>query len=253
MVLLLLCGLGRRADAADDLALHYDVYWLMLRIVSVDVASRVDGSGYGATVDFRTAGLLDTFAPWQSRIMVGGIVDGTVLRPSSYRVESALGDRHQSIALEYERAGTVRGAVEGILTDGERDNVPAPLRDGTVDPVTASVLVTERLARTGSCEGTVRIFDGLRRYDLRYDDLGPADLEPSGRDPYRGSARHCRATVDPIAGFLRTGDHAGERATAISAWMAAPLPGAPPVTVRMDVVGERGTLHVHLARATARP
>src|SRR6185503_10414945 len=108
----------------------------------------------------------------------------------------------------------------------------------------------QRLADTGTCAGIVRIFDGLRRYDLRYEDLGMAELPPSGRDAFSGSARHCRATVDPIAGFLRTGDHAGERATELSVWLAAPVPGATPTTVRMDVVGTHGTLHVHLARAT---
>jgi hypothetical protein len=85
---------------------------------------------------------------------------------------------------------------------------------------------------------------------VRYDDLGTEDLEPSSRDPYRGPARHCRASVDPIAGFLRTGDHAGERASGLSTWLAAPLPDAAPVAVRMDLEGEHGTLHVHLARAT---
>lgn len=248
--MLVLCGLCRTACAADDLALHYDVYWLALRVVSVDVASRVDAGGYRATVDVRTAGLLATLAPWRSRTTVDGTVDGPALRPTSYRVESALGDRHQSIDLEYAGAGAVRGEVQGILTDGERDDVPPPLRDGTIDPVTATVLLAQRFARTGSCAGAVHVFDGLRRYDLQYDDLGTDELEPSVWDEYRGSARHCRAAVDPIAGFLRTGDHAGERATEVSAWLAAPLPGAAPVTVRMDLAGDRGTLHVHLARAT---
>jgi hypothetical protein len=33
-------------------------------------------------------------------------------------------------------------------------------------------------------------------------------------------------------------------------WLAPPVDGADPVTVRMDVEGSRGTLHAHLARAT---
>jgi len=115
------------------------------------------------------------------------------------------------------------------------------------------VAVAQRLAATGTCAGTLPVFDGLRRYDLRYDDLGTTELEPSSHDSYRGSARHCRATVDPIAGFLRSGEHAGERATEMSAWLAPPFSGAAPVVVRMDLRGPRGTLHVHLARATPAP
>ena len=144
----------------------------------------------------------------------------------------------------------MRGEVTGVLTDGERDDVPVALRDGTLDPLSASAALARRLAATGTCTGTVPVFDGLRRYDLRYEDLGTAELAPSRHDSYRGAAHHCRATIEPIAGFLRTGEHAGERATEISAWIAPPLEGADPVTVRMDVEGSRGTLHAHLARVT---
>jgi hypothetical protein len=113
--------------------------------------------------------------------------------------------------------------------------------------VTAEAVVVRRLAATGTCAGTVRIFDGLRRYDLRYDDLGVRELEPSRHDSYRGSARLCRASVDPIAGFLRSGEQAGERATEVLAWLAPPVAGAAPVAVRIELSGTRGTLHAHLA------
>jgi hypothetical protein len=249
-VVLIVAGMPRGADALQDLSLHYDVYYLALRVITVDVASRLESRAYRTTVDLRVAGLLATFVPWRSRTVVDGAIEGTAFRPTSYRVDSALGARSQVIDLEYDAGGTVRGEVDGVLSEGERDEVPVALRDGTIDPVTASVAVTQRLAATGSCAGTVRVFDGLRRYDLRYDDLGTENLEPSSRDPYRGPARHCRASVEPIAGFLRTGEHAGERASGISTWLAAPLPDATPVAVRIDLEGEHGTLHVHLARAT---
>jgi hypothetical protein len=173
-----------------------------------------------------------------------------MLRPSFYRVQSEYRDRAQRIDLEYGNAGRVGGGVDGVLTDGERDDVPEPLRAGTVDPVTAEAAVAQRLAATGTCAGTVRVFDGLRRYDLRYDDLGVRELEPSRHDSYRGSARLCQASVDPIAGFLRSGARAGERATEVSAWLAPAVAGAAPVAVRIDLSGARGTLHAYLAEVT---
>jgi len=252
LVLLMLLAPAGRAEArpAQRLTLHYDIYYLAFRILSIDVASDVAQNGYRSTVALRTAGVLALLAPWESTATVNGTVEGGTLRPVVYHVRSEYRERHQQIDLVYASGGAVRGGVDGILSDGERDAVPTELRDGTVDPVTAGEAVAQRLADTGTCAGIVRIFDGLRRYDLRYEDLGMAELPPSGRDAFSGSARHCRATVDPIAGFLRTGDHAGERATELSVWLAAPVPGATPTTVRMDVVGTHGTLHVHLGRAT---
>ena len=253
LVLVSTCSKTIDAHAAQDLALHYDVYYLALPVISVDVASWVDPTTYRTTVALLSAGILGLFAHWESHATASGAIDGAIVRPMVYRAESAYRDRQQRIDLAYERAGAVRGAVEGVLTDGEREDVPAPLRDDTLDPVSASAALAHRLAAIGTCAGTVRVFDGLRRYDLRYEDLGMAELAPSRRDPYHGVARHCRAVVEPIAGFLRTGEHAGERATELSTWLAPPLEGAEPVAVRTDLEGTHGTLHAHLARATPIP
>ena len=250
LALVLASAACAEARAARRLALHYDAYYLAMPILSLDVVSEVEPETYHTTVDLRTAGVLHAFVRWQSRAVTHGRVDGRTLRPIAYRAQSDYRKRRQLIDLTYGHGGRVQSDVVGILTDGEREAVPEALRDGTVDPITASAVLAQWLASTGSCTGTVPIFDGLRRYDLRYEDLGPAELPRSGRDPYYGPARLCRATVHSIAGFLRTGDRAGERATEVSTWLAPPLPGAAPVAVRIVVRGTRGTLNVHLARAS---
>jgi hypothetical protein len=248
-VIAALAALAVDARGADDVTLHYDVYYLALPVISVDVASRLEQARYRTTVSVRTAGILRVFAPWDSRATAEGTIDGSTVRPGFYRVQSEFRRRRQSIDLEYGSAGSVQGAVTGTLTDGERDDVPDPLRRDTVDPITASAMVAQRVVATGSCAGTVHVFDGLRRYDLRYDDLGPSELPPSSRDTYRGLARHCRASVDSISGFLRSGDRAGERATELETWLAPPVPGAPVAAVRVDLMGTGGSLHAHLTRA----
>ena len=249
-VLMLLAGAGGAAARPSEVTLHYEIYYLAFHVVSIDVASQVENDGYRTSVALRTAGVLGVLAPWESRAVASGSVEGGTLKPASYRAQSEYRERHQRIDLEYAGNGAVHGDVDGVLSDGERGEVPDDLRDGTVDPITAGAAVAQRLGATGTCAGVVRVFDGLRRYDLRYEDLGMTELAPSSRDGFTGSARHCRATVQPIAGFLRTGEHAGERATELSAWLASPAPGAAPVTLRMDLIGTGGTLHVHLARAT---
>jgi hypothetical protein len=234
---------------ARQLTLGYDGYFLLFRVISIDAVSSVDPPAYRTNMVLRTTGLLGAIGRWQSTATANGAVDGALLRPAFYDARSEFRDRSQRVALQYDHGGSVRADVEGMLTDGERDDVPLPLRDGTVDPLTATVSLPRRIVATGSCAGTIRVFDGLRRYDLRYEDLGLVDLEPSSRDPYRGPARHCRATVDPVAGFVRSGEGSGERATEMSVWLAPPFPGANPVAVRIDLIGTRGTLHLHLARA----
>jgi hypothetical protein len=250
LVVLLAVAVPSGARPAESLRLRYDIYYSVFPVLSIDVASRVDHDGYRADVALRTAGVLSFVAPWESRAVAGGSIDDGSVRPAFYRAQSVVRSRRQRIDLAYGRTGAVHHEVDGVLSDGEREEVPGWLRDGTVDPITASFLTAQRLASTGTCAGTVPVFDGLRRYDLHYADLGTTALPPSRRDPYEGAARLCRATVHSIAGFLLTGDRAGERATELSAWLAPPVPGASPVAVRIEVTGSRGTLHAHLARAT---
>jgi hypothetical protein len=247
-----LLAVGARADVrpATSLTLHYDIYYRVFPVLSLDVASGTADDVYRTNVSLRTAGVLAIVAPWESRAVASGSIDDDMLRPAFYRAESVYRSRRQRIDLAYASTGAVNGEVDGRLSDGEREEVPGWLRDGTVDPITASGLTGQRLATTGTCAGTVPVFDGLRRFDLHYADLGTTALPPSRRDPYEGTARLCRATVHSIAGFLLTGDRAGERATEVSAWFAPPVPGASPVAVRIEVSGTLGTLHAHLARAT---
>jgi len=240
------------ALATPELALRYDVYYLAFRVVAIDAVSRVEPAAYRANVMLRTTGVLGAIMRWASSATATGMVDGPLLRPAFYGVRSEFRDRRQQIDLEYGDGGAVRAQVEGVLTDGARDDVPEPLRTGTIDPLTAGIAVSHQFAATGRCDGTLRVFDGLRRYDLRYVDLGVTELEPSRRDAYRGPARHCRATVERLAGFLQSGEGARDGASELSAWLAPPLPGVGAVAVRLDLKGQRGTLHIHLSRAGLR-
>ena len=248
LLLLAACLIFSPPLEAHELALRYDGYYLLFRVISIDTVSSVERAAYRTNVTLRTTGLLRALGRWESTATATGVVDGASLRPAFYGANSEFRDRRQKVALEYDPSGSVRADIEGMLTDGERDDVPVPLRDGTVDPLTATISLPRRIVTTGSCAGTMRVFDGVRRYDLRYEDLGSVELEPSSRDDYQGTARYCRATVEPLAGFVRSGEGAGERATEMSVWLAPPAPGSAPVAIRIDLTSARGTLHLHLAR-----
>src|SRR5262249_26857468 len=139
--------------AAERLALHYDVYYLAFRIVSVDVASNVQAEAYSASVALRTTGVFATFGPWEANISATGCINRSTLRPAAYRARNEYRSRRQRIDLDYGSGDSVRGEVDGMLTDDPRDEVPDSLRPGTVDPVTAGALVARRLAATGTCAG----------------------------------------------------------------------------------------------------
>jgi hypothetical protein len=120
------------------------------------------------------------------------------------------------------------------------------LQQRTVDPLTATLS-----ALTLHCRGTVPVFDGRRRYDIRLTDLGDTDVPPSGSPLYSGRARRCRSEIIPLAGFWRVEPNQDERPTRLDYWIAAPKAGLPPVPVYLELSAPRGTLSIHLTALAA--
>jgi hypothetical protein len=251
--LLLAAGSASRAGAAathgPGISLAYDVYYLAFRVLSVESTTFVESDGYRTNSMMRTVGFLGTLFPWESRSSAFGSIVGSDLVPDQYRLRSRFRGKPIEVDLRYGEGGAVDERVAGDLGEGRRRPVSEAEQSGTLDPLSAAISLSHELGRTGTCSGTRRVFDGVRRYDLRYEDLGVVELEPSGDERFGGATRLCRASVQPIGGFLETGEGAGEAPQSIIAWLASPMPGTAPVPLRLDLTGTRGTLSAYLQRA----
>ena len=75
--------------------------------------------------------------------------------------------------------------------------------DGAIDPFSAMLNALDHIARTGSCAGTARVYDGLRTSELTLHDLGTAVLEKDRPFAYRGRALVCGFVGRPTGGHQR--------------------------------------------------
>jgi hypothetical protein len=241
------------APAADPVSLRYEVSWSLIPLIEIESRTRLEPSGYAMEVKMETVGLVDFLFPWRATQEARGAVASGSVAPHSFRSASEFRGRRQEIDLGYGPGGLDRERVEGSTVDpSEREVVPPELRRDTVDPLSAVVAVSRRLVGEGTCAGTSRIFDGVRRYDLTYEDLGERELTDDGGD-FTGRARLCRARMIPLGGFWRPPDREPDSLDHIDAWWAPPWPGADPVPVRLSLEGSRGTLDVRLVGATRAP
>jgi len=236
-------------SAADPVHLRYRVSWSLIPLLEIESRTRLDPAGYVMEVRMATVGLMDLVFQWRASQEVRGAVSQETVAPQSFKSESEFRGRRQEVDLGYGPEGLDRERVEGSIVDaGERDEVPKELRRDTVDPLTAVVAVSRRIVDRGTCAGTARIFDGVRRYDLSYEDLGERQLEDA--EDFTGRARLCRATMTPLGGFWRPPDREPDSLGHIDAWWAPPWPGADPVPVKLSLEGSRGTMDVQLVTAT---
>ena len=245
--LLLLVLVARAAAAADTGAvLDYEVRYGPVQVMALRTTARFGAEGYEASSEVRTVGFVALLFPWSATSDARGVRADGSMRPQHYRTLGEYRGQHRRAVLDYDEGGRVHALVDPPAEADDRDPVPAGLQQATVDPLTASLT-----AVASGCRGTLRIFDGRRRYDMQLTDLGDADTPASRYTVYSGRARHCRASIHPLAGFWRSQEaHQDERPSQIDFWLAAPRDGLIAVPVYLELSAPRGTLSIHLAGAT---
>lgn len=245
-VLLALLALPAPA-LASGVALDYAVHYGPLRILEVTTTARLDEAGYVASSEMRTVGLAGVLFPWTAGATTTGARGAAGLRPIAHRARGEYRGAARTVEIDYAADGGVRATIAPPPEADDREPVPEAERLATIDPLTATLAAVQV-----GCRGTLRIFDGRRRYDLALSDQGEGEL-PEPTPAYRGRARHCRARVVPRAGFWRTTARHDERPAQIDLWVAQPLPELMPVPVYMQLSAPRGSLGIELSAARKLP
>lgn len=232
---------------ATGVALEYAVNYGPLQVLEVRTTARLDDARYIASSEMRTVGIAGVLFPWTAGATTTGARSAGSLQPISHRARGEYRGSERSVQIDYDADGQVRSAIVPPAESDDRDPVPDADRQATIDPLTATLAAVH-----AGCQGTLRIFDGRRRYDLALSDEGEADL-PEPTPAYSGRARLCRARVVPGAGFWRAAARHDERPGQIDMWIATPSPGLIPVPVYMQLSAPRGTLGIELSAATRLP
>ena len=118
---------------------------------------------------------------------------------------------------------------------------------GTVDNLTAYLLLERQVGRGGSCDLTVPVFDGRHRYDLQFSDAGHHILSPAEGQKFNGQTQACHMIRNKIAGFYVDKNHE-EGTSSGTIWYAHLMPGDLAVPVRMSMETEIGTVALFLSK-----
>ncbi|MGH7787787.1 MAG: DUF3108 domain-containing protein [Candidatus Binatia bacterium] len=228
--------------------LEYAVRYGPLQVLEVRTTAQLHEGDYEATSEMRTVGVVALLFPWVSTARAAGRRGADGLRPQSFRNAGDYRGAQRMAEIEYSDSGEIASRIAPPPAADDREAVPAALQRATIDPLTASLAIVH-----AGCRGTLRIFDGRRRYDLQLADMGEAAPPASPYTSYTGVARHCRATIAPIAGFWRSSAAQDERPSQLDFWVAAPQPGLMAVPVYLELSAPRGSLAIHLTAAQPLP
>ena len=192
-------ALSSPSFAFDGQTLHYEIDWGPVTLADATVQLLDSGDVRSVNADIASRGVGAWFSDFQSTLEILRTGDGVqVLNGDSTR-----GDTLSNITVLWQPADP-KPTVDFYRSkprDYELTPVPEESIANTIDPFTPVFEIGRKLDKTGHCEGSYRIFDGVRRYDLEIKDGGPVTLETEALGNFSGQAYRCDIALRRIGGF----------------------------------------------------
>jgi len=216
-----------------------------LHVLTNRTSAEETSKGYSIATNLGTRGVASAFVDMRSHSEVYGTLAGETARPESYRAEIWRNGSDRDYEVKYQSDGSVINA--GRLPPSERAYLEGIQLRGTVDQLTAYFLLERQLARRGSCNLDVPVFDGSELYRLRFSDVKEETLAADDHQKFAGPTLVCAVVRDMIVANpdrkLSTYDKG-------RLWYARVLPGGRAVPVRMEYETPFGTVSAYLAELT---
>ena len=237
------------------LKLGYRVYVGGLNIFDFTIDFALGAESYSIKGDGESRGIARMFWRWATHISAGGNVGAEGVRPQIYNVDTFRPKRDRSMQLSFDEHGkyTIRRTPPDTAHRAAKRDLPVIVPPKTLDPLSIALMIGRDIARGRGCKGMHPIFDGNRRYNLTFTDLGPGAVPKTPYSVYTGNAYRCQFDIQRISGFqnprefLRFWDEDNYDPPMI--WLARLVPGLPPVPVRLEGDLNMGGLRAYLVWA----
>ena len=207
---LIFIGLGTAVSAAtpDHSGARYGVIY-KTEFGAIDVGTseanwHIEESRFSMNGAFKSAGIATLFADFEGYVSISAIRLSEQWQGQKMGIASA----YKSKANIAETAWSADGKTATAKTDPPPDleevyPVDAAMMRDVTDPFSAMMTMLDRLKAGRPCEGRFQIFDGRRRAELTFSDLGTETLVPDRNFAFSGRTRVCGIDSNPIGGHRR--------------------------------------------------
>ncbi len=238
-------------STAADLALEYQIFAGGFDVGRTRLGLTTANQVFRIRSELATAGMINFMTGFSSIAQSeGGISDHPAMYTQSNRTDSKFLGKPRWSAIVFSPDGPAKAEADPPADKDDREPVPPESTIGTVDPMTAGLIIC-RFA-SGDVETPLRIpvFDGRRRFDLEVK-AAPTEerFKPIISQYYRGEALRIDVTLHRIAGYMRNPMFPGsDKPNSGQIWFLPPPDYAPgfalPVRLEMDTVF--GAVVIHL-------
>lgn len=207
-ILALLLGPG--LSLGQQTSLEYSVHADQFHVLNSAFQLELNEDRYLLEGSSHTTGLAGFFFPYRVRLWSAGVLMDDGVRPGSFGNKGSTSRSRRQVEMVYDQRGPTVVVLYPLPEDDDREPVPAGMRNGTIDPLSATVLAGRRLGGSGRCPTMPEpVFDGRRLLRLLLSPVEeplPADLQLP-REPL-GAVVACRLSTEQLAGHWK-GDRDG--------------------------------------------
>ena len=187
------------AAAFDGETLHYEIDWGLATLADAKIQLLATKSVRSVSAEIISRGVGAWFSDFQATLEIMGINGGALVLNG----DSAWGDVLSSITVIWPE-GDSRPLVD-LFRSKPREYELTPVSDDstadTVDPLSPLFDISLQLHQNNRCEGSYRVFDGVRRYDLQVKQGGIEVLRSGNVGEYSGEAYRCEISLIRLGGF----------------------------------------------------
>jgi hypothetical protein len=243
------------AKASEGKKLTYAVYTGGMNVVMADLDFKLSDDAYSALVSAKTHGFLGKLAPWSGTFETTGQYKGEKFYPNIHKSVAVWRGEDDEKEYDYDGKGNLTDFLEVEAGKQQpKKELSADLIKDTTDILSATLKVMHNLGRGESCSSSEDIFDGKRRFALKFAPVSETILKSSRYNIYGGAAKKCEIIVEPKGGkwhkkprgWMSIQEQGRDSGALPTIWMGKLKDSNFFVPVKVKVKTAYGTLMMHL-------
>ena len=165
---------------------------------------RIAENQFFLTGEFNASGLVQLMADFSGHVNIKAIRDDKSWQGQQLVIASTWGSQTSVAETTWSHDGRIATTKTEPTPDLEEVYpIDAAMLRGVTDPFSAMMTMLNRLDAGKSCSGIFQIYDGRRRAELSFSDLGLVELDPDRAFAFGGKTQLCGMVSLPLGGHRR--------------------------------------------------
>ena len=151
---------GTPAFVPGTLDLEYEVTAGVFVLARTRFSLALDAETFKFKVTVEPGGIPSVFTSFQLKSRADGLKTGALMAPQRYRSEYLKqGKLHRSVKIDYDGDHISQVVTDPTPKEDKRPPLTEPLAAGTLDPLSATLILLHKVAESGRCQGAFRHLD----------------------------------------------------------------------------------------------